>query len=312
MSYKIIKEIGIGMLGTVYLVMDNLGNEYAMKIEHILKNDDVKNEIIFSNEMYKKYPNHFLKIHDSWIDKKCDHVQDWKKQGFSLELFDKPVQNYYKKLFSSQYCSIKIYSLIDLTLKDIYKRITNKQYYDIFIQCLYVMYLCDKSGYLHRDWKMDNIGLVKTNNKYIKIFNKKIKTHGYFVVLIDYGGVVHKNDKITDLFFMFDRYNHNMIFNYKKFEQKYQVDIFDSVTIPDDFKIKIKKYLPKIDKNNEVLYQYIYKIKYCNKYQNQLINNTNNTNNTNNMNKTIKPKLLLPKKVIMFLIKNIYDIKKQY
>ena len=73
-----------------------------------------------------------MKIYDNWIDKKCTHKQNWKKQGLKLELFDKSAQNYYKKLFDSPYCSIKIYSLIDLTLKDIYKKLTDQQYYDIF------------------------------------------------------------------------------------------------------------------------------------------------------------------------------------
>jgi len=229
-DYKIIKEIGIGMMGTVYLVKDKANNKYAMKIEKILKKHsnesleyDIWREIEFSNKMYKKYPNHFMKIYDNWIDKKCTHKQDWKKQELKLELFDKSAQNYYKKLFDSPYCSIKIYSLIDLTLKDIYEKLTDKQYYDIFIQCLYVMYLCNKSGYLQRDWKMDNIGLIKTDDKYINIFDSKIKTHGYKVVLLDYGAVIHKKyilssyeknifrNKMTDLFFMFDRYKYNMI-----------------------------------------------------------------------------------------------------
>jgi serine/threonine protein kinase len=315
-DYKIIKEIGIGMMGTVYLVKDKANNKYAMKIEKILKKHsnesleyDIWREIEFSNKMYKKYPNHFMKIYDNWIDKKCTHKQDWKKQELKLELFDKSAQNYYKKLFDSPYCSIKIYSLIDLTLKDIYEKLTDKQYYDIFIQCLYVMYLCNKSGYLQRDWKMDNIGLIKTDDKYINIFDSKIKTHGYKVVLLDYGAVIHKKyilssyeknifrNKMTDLFFMFDRYKYNMIFNFKEFENKYNVDTFDSCTIDED----INKLLPKFNKNNDVLSQYIYKIKYYDKFENQLIGKEI---------EPIKPKLLLPKETILFIIKNIYNIKK--
>jgi len=120
------------------------------------------------------------------------------------------------------------------------------------------MYLCNKSGYLQRDWKMDNIGLIKTDDKYINIFDSKIKTHGYKVVLLDYGAIIHKKyilssyeknifrNKMTDLFFMFDRYKYNMIFNFKEFENKYNVDTFDSCTIDED----INKLLPKFNKNN--------------------------------------------------------------
>jgi len=59
-DYKIIKEIGIGMMGTVYLVKDKSNNKYAMKIEKILKKHsnesleyDIWREIEFSNKMYK-------------------------------------------------------------------------------------------------------------------------------------------------------------------------------------------------------------------------------------------------------------------
>ena len=319
-NYKIIKEIGIGMMGTVYLVKDKLNNKYAMKIEKILQKHinksleyDLWREIEFSNKMNKKYPEHFMKIYDDWIDKKCNHKQDWEKQGLKLEFFDKSSQNYYRKLFDSPYCSVKIYSLIDLTLKNVYKQINEKQYYDIFIQCLYIMYLCNKSGYLHRDWKMDNIGIIKTDEEYINIFNNKIKTHGYKVVLLDYGAVIHKKyvlssyeknlfaNKMTDLFFMFDRYKYNMIFNFKEFENKYNVDTFNNITINEETKKEIQKYLPKFNKNNDILSQYIYKIIYYNDFENRLIGNDI---------KPIKPKLLLPQEKILFIIKNIYNIKK--
>ena len=319
-TYKIIKEIGIGMMGTVYLVKDKLNNKYAMKIEKILEKNSEKSlkydlwrEIKFSKTMNKKYPKHFMKIYDHWIDSNCNHIQDWNKIGLKLENFDKETQIYYKKLFNSSYCSIKIYSLIDLTLKDIYEKINDEQYYDIFIQCLYVMYLCNNLGYLHRDWKMDNIGIVKTKDKYIDIFDNKIKTHGYLVVLLDYGGIIHKKYilssyekklftiKMTDLFFMFDRYKYNMIYNFTEFENKYKIDTFDNVKINNKIKKDIQEYLPELKKNNDILSQYIYKIKYYDKFENQLIDNNI---------KLIKPKLLLPQKVIEFMIKNIYDIKK--
>ena len=319
-NYKIIKEIGIGMMGTVYLVKDKLNNKYAMKIEKILNNQSKESlkynpwrEIEFSNTMYQKYPKHFMKIYDNWIDNKCTHKQDWKKQGLKLEIFHKSAQKYYKKLFNSPYCSIKIYSLIDLTLKDIIEKISDEEYYDIFIQCLYVMYLCNKSGYLHCDWKMDNIGLVKTTDEYINIFDKKIKTHGYLVVLLDYG-IIHKKyilssyekklfqNKFTDLFFMFDRYKYNMIFNYKEFENKYNIDtFFNTITINDEIMKEIQKFLPKFNKNNDILSKYIYKIIYYNDFENHLVGKNI---------KPIKPKLLLPQEIILFIIKNIYNIKK--
>jgi len=298
-KYKIIKEIGIGLMGTVYLV-EKSNNKYAMKIEKILKKQcveslkyDIWREIEFSNTM-SKYPNHFMKLYDHWINKDCNHIQNWNKIGMKLEFFNKSAQKYYKSLIDSSYCSIKVYSIVDTTLKNIANKLTKEEYNDIFIQCLYVMYLCNKSGYLHRDWKMDNIGLNKTENKYIDIFDFKVKTHGYIVVLLDYGAIIHKKyilsayekkiftSKLTDLFFMFDRYKYNMIYNFKKVERKHGINNIDPIKINEN----MDKYLPKFNDNNKVLEQYIYKIKHY------------------------KPDLLLPEQTIEQLIKNIYNIKR--
>ena len=63
-KYKIIKEIGIGMMGTVYLIEDQQNNKYAMKIEKNLEEQinkslkyDLWREIEFQKTMNKKYPN---------------------------------------------------------------------------------------------------------------------------------------------------------------------------------------------------------------------------------------------------------------
>lgn len=336
-NYTIIKEIGIGMIGTVYLVKNKSGKHYAMKIEKIFKEQANKSlkyrlgrEIEFSNKMSKLYPQHFIKIENSWINNNCTHEHNLNKIGIDIKLFDKQTQLHYKKLFDSSYCSIKIYSLVDLTLKDLVEQnnITCEEYYDFFIQSLYVMYICNKKGYLHQDWKMDNIGLIKTNKKYIDIFDKKILTHGYIVVLIDYGGVIHNKyilsnyekkilkNNLTDLFFMFDRYRYNMIYNFYDFEDKYNIDTFNHIKINSEMKKEIKQYLPENNKmNNNILSQYIYKILFYDKFEKQLINQNINFNNntiteTINLFNPLQPKLLIPLNIIKFLIKNIYDIKK--
>jgi hypothetical protein len=48
-------------------------------------------------------------------------------------------------------------------------------------------------GFLHSDLGFDNIGVVKTNKKYIKIFGKNVPTFGYLLKAIDFGSVLHKS-----------------------------------------------------------------------------------------------------------------------
>jgi hypothetical protein len=295
-KYEIIKVLGMGLQGTVYLVKDQYNDKYAMKIEKILKSnkDKIWNEIDFSNSMRKIKSEHFMKIYDYWLDKNCNHKQSWNKiinkNNYNrIQLIRRDIES------KSNYCSIKIYSLVELSLHELIKqnKINLDQYYDIFIQCLYVMYLCHQNGYLFCDWNMDNIGLVKTNNEYINIFGKNVKTHGYFVVLIDYSGILHKkykltnneknffNNKINDLFFIFNRSpEHNMILNFEDFENiKYDNN-------------RINNYLPLIQNkdNNDILEPFIHKLIYNIEYQ--------------------KSKLLIPLEAVKFMIKNIYDIKK--
>jgi serine/threonine protein kinase len=293
-KYKIIKELGIGIQGTVYLVKDQYNDKYAMKIEKILKShmDKIWREIDFSNSMRKIKSEHFMKIHDYWLDKNCNHKQSWNKiinkNNYNRILEKSDIES------KSNYCSIKIYSFVELNLYELIKqnKINLDQYYDIFIQCLYIMYLCHQNGYLYIDWKFPNIGLVKTNNEYINIFGKNIKTHGYFVVLIDYGIILHKkyklknnqkiffDNKINDLFFMFNRYEPNMILNFEDFE---------NIKYDDD---KINNYLPLIQNkhNDDILKPFIHKLIYDTEHK--------------------KSKLLIPLEAVKFMIKNIYDIKK--
>jgi len=295
-KYKIIKEVGLGLQGTVYLVKNQHNDKYAMKIEKILKSKKHKiwREIDFSNSMQKIKSKHFMKIYDYWFDKNCNHKQSWNKiinkNNYNTILKKSVIES---KL---NYCSIKIYSFVDLNLHELIKqnKIKLDQYYDIFIQCLYIMYLCHQNGYLYIDWKFTNIGLVKTNNEYINIFGKNVKTHGYFAVLIDYGIILHQkykltktqknffDNKINNLFFMFIKSEHeqNMILNLEDFE---------NIKYDDD---KINNFLPLIHNkhNDDILKPFIHKLIYDTEQK--------------------KSKLLIPLEVVKFMIKNIYDIKK--
>jgi serine/threonine protein kinase len=321
-KYTILSEIGHGMMGSVYLVKDIDSKKYAMKIEHVFKKDikesylsHIWREIEFAKFMHNKYPEHFMELYDNWIDFKCAHIQDWSKIGMDIKKLPLNSQIYYNKLFASKYCAVKIWSLIDLTLKDLIDKgnISEQIYYDLFLQALYVLWLVHKEGYLHGDWKLDNIGLVKTSSKYINIMGHQVKTHGYIAQSIDYGGVIHKKYNLkgywrkilgnkNDLYFMFDRYNHNMIFNFKKFESEYKVDTWNEIEINQTDQKLLEKYLPpKLSRSNKhILSQYVYKIFYWDKFEKQLVENKSI--------KTIPPLLRLPLETIRFMIAHINDI----
>jgi len=67
-DYKIIKELGQGLFGTVYLVEKN-GKNYALKVEHILEKDVEKNlrsplwrEIDFFSNFASKHKDQFIQL----------------------------------------------------------------------------------------------------------------------------------------------------------------------------------------------------------------------------------------------------------
>ena len=106
-NIKIIKELGEGYLGKVYLVKDlkNL-NEYAMKIQKISEKDKKEdrqnkkwNEIYFSLDFANKYPGQFIYLYDYFITKNCTYVPSFIERG---NVFIKNGKN----LIKSKYCLI--------------------------------------------------------------------------------------------------------------------------------------------------------------------------------------------------------------
>lgn len=200
--------LGRGMNGTVYLAKDDKNNKFGVKIQQIMPEDVKKSlssqvwrEIEFASILGKKYPDHFMKIYDYKIDEKCNHKQSWEGFGFEIKDLPKNQQKYYTKLFASPYCSVKLLSIIDTTLKNVlesWKTFHYDEYRDLIIQVIYVIYLMKKEGFFHRDFHPGNIGLVKTKNKYIDIFGHKIQTHGYLVQAIDYESNLHKKYKLKN------------------------------------------------------------------------------------------------------------------
>ena len=317
-DYKIIKKIGFGMRGTVYLVSykDNPDEKYAMKIEHILESDlkkdsnsSVWKEINFSKNFGNKYPEQFISLLEYDIIDNCKHIQQY---PLNLEIFSKQKQNEFKELASSQYCIRKIYTLIDGVLKDIIKSLSHKQIYSMIVQIINILELIHLHEYTYWDLNDTNIAYIKTNKKFIEIKGHKIPTFGYLYKIIDYGSVQHISDIQNK--FELKTFNNRIINDSKKiieslyesrkvwlYMSKYNIPSLDfkesytSFIKTDDF-----KYIKTItdDKYLQMKLFYIINPKL---YQQLLL--------TKDFKRTIPIKKYLPIEDIIFFISNQYDYK---
>jgi len=191
---KILKELGHGIMGTVYLVSYKKKN-YALKIEHILEEDvkdktsPVWNEIYFAKKLANKYPEQFMSLLGYDFIDNCDLKQEY---PVDISIFPESKQNFLKKIASSPFCVRKIYSLVDTTLDKI-KIKSLEERYSMIIQLLHIIHLMHSKNYVHADFHPGNVGVIKTKKKFINIMGHKIPTYGRIFQAIDYGGVLNKN-----------------------------------------------------------------------------------------------------------------------
>ena len=195
-NYKIIKKLGFGGQGAVYLT-EYKNKKYALKKEKMNNNDVKKNlgsqfwrEIEFITNMNKKCPNHFLKLYDYDIIDDCKFNLDNPR---NLEIINNMNKN--------NFCNRKIYELVDTTLDKILNKLESKEIYSILIQIIYAVYIMNSNGYTHCDFHLANVGIINTKTKFIKILDKKIPTFGYLVKIIDYGSILHKKYKLKNTSF---------------------------------------------------------------------------------------------------------------
>jgi hypothetical protein len=323
------KEIGKGIFGTIFDGTNKNDNKYAIKIEQILKKDyllkDTRSyksamwrEIEFAETMYKLYPNHFMQLYDYDFVSSCEHKQSWNGFAFKLEDLPPKYRKLYIRLQKSKYCSIKLWSRIDLTLHTLlqsWKTFNYNVFYDLFIQIIYVVYLMNKHGYFHNDFHTKNIGIKYTKQKYIIIFGTKIPTHGMFVQAIDYGLVLHKkydlkkweinklendNDIFTILNTLLISFTHFKHYYKKEKIQEYvyaKINKTDYNFLKNTFSKKIK-----LSKENEkFLIDRLYKYLFYTKYEKQLLKSK--------FTIPIPPDYFLPHSIILKIFYNIYDIK---
>jgi hypothetical protein len=190
---KMIKELGHGIMGTVYLVTYK-GKQYALKIEHILEEDiddqssPLWNEIRFAEDIANSNPEHFMTLNNYDFIDKCELKQEY---AADLSHFPELKQKFLKKLAASPFCVRKIYSLVDTTLDKVELK-SKEEVYSMIIQLLSIVHLMEKKGYVHADLHHGNIGVVNTKKKYIDILGHKIPTFGRIYQAIDYGGVLNE------------------------------------------------------------------------------------------------------------------------
>ena len=230
---KIIKKLGAGMLGTVYLIeYDN--KQYAMKIQKILEEEKTQNikfpiwrELLFYkdvNKMPGEAQKFFSKLYGYKIVENCKHKQ--------VRLKDIPkilkVHEYFKKMNESNICIVFIIDYKgSTTLYDFLQfNLSIKQIYSILLQVCNIILLLSDMKYSHNDLHPGNIMIHRTNDKTFEIMGHQIPYHGLQLVAIDYGSVSNEKyakkyyeDEETYYFLQLTQWLFNILQNKPKLEK---------------------------------------------------------------------------------------------
>lgn len=191
-NFKIIKKLGSGIVGTVYLA-EYESKQYALKIEHILEEDikdkssQVWNEIRFAKDIGNKNPMHFMTLYDYDIIDKCELKQEY---PIDIGILSEPVQKQLKQLADSEFCVRKVYSLVDTTLSKIEFQ-NLEEVYSMIVQMMYIIHLMEKKGYVHADLHPGNVGVLNTDEEFVNVLKYTVPTFGKIYQAIDFGGVLN-------------------------------------------------------------------------------------------------------------------------
>jgi serine/threonine protein kinase len=220
-DYTIIKELGYGMIGTIYLVKKD-GKKYVMKIEKIDKKDIRKNlksyvwrEIDFAEKVANLYPDQFMQLIEYDIIPKCKHDQKYSTLFEDFGTVGSKIERNLKRVAKSEYCIRKIYSYVDSVFYNI--SLTQEAFYSLITQLAYAIHIMHSNGYTHNDLHTNNIGIKYTKRKYVKIFDYKIPTFGYQIQILDYGTVLNKKYSLRGKDFL-NRSNKNIHTSNLKYE----------------------------------------------------------------------------------------------
>jgi serine/threonine protein kinase len=191
---KIIKKIGKGNFGQVYLVKINEKN-FILKRQKITTEDYLSNPndiTIFINVELDFYK--WIKTIDEQDKFFFMEMYEFRRYECDFEFIPimGPINT---ELSNSKYCQDTIVSLKDGTVINIINDLLKEEIISIFIQIVHAIYLMHKNGYYHCDTKIDNIGYTITHEKYITIGTNKIKSYRKIACLMDYGSVISDKNK---------------------------------------------------------------------------------------------------------------------
>jgi serine/threonine protein kinase len=181
---KVIKKLGAGMWGTVYLI-DYENKKYAMKVQKILEEEKTQNpkfpiwrELLFFNDVNKMprdAQKFFCRLHGYKIQEcgKYRHIRPKNISQNSIHV------EYFKKMNASNICVVLVMDYVgSLSLYDyLQTSLPAKKIYTILLQICKINKIMSDMKYSHNDLNPSN--LMVTENTGIQL------------VAIDYGNVTN-------------------------------------------------------------------------------------------------------------------------
>lgn len=182
-NMKIIKKLGEGVAGTVYLAefnkMSNAQHEqYIYKLEKWLPRRDLLKDVYYRqvefDKFAKRYPNKFMTLKTHGVIDHCKHIQPIPKFATGKFRTDLEKKNKSDRCFYLAYTPIYKYNLKS-THNKLMKNI--KLWYKMMYQIIEQIDLMRTAGFTHNDIHSGNIMIDDNSNFHI----------------IDYGMISHKN-----------------------------------------------------------------------------------------------------------------------
>lgn len=195
---KIIKKLGAGMWGTVYLI-DYENKKYAMKVQKILEEEKAHNpkfpiwrELLFYrdvNKMPRDSQKFFCKLHTYKLTECTKYMHIRPKNIPENSIF----VGKFKELNASNICAILIMDYVGSTnlYNYLQTNLSAKKIYTILLQICKINLILSDMKYSHNDLNPANLMIIPTKDKTYEIMGHRAHHNGLQVVAIDYGNMTH-------------------------------------------------------------------------------------------------------------------------